>query len=129
MTALLDLTTHHGIASFLGTYYSILMYVLEKLTRAAAINTVRRWVPDAVPMADMARDFALQLLRRLQGPLKTDGDGDADMDEEGQLQPEELVQTPYLPEQLTLPAERIEMLQHMEFVFALCVKMPDLLAE
>jgi symplekin len=82
-------------------------------------------VPDGVPMADMAREFALQLLRRLRAP----GTGDGEMDEDGQLVPDELVQTPYLPPVLTLPAKRTEVLQHVEFVFALCVKVPELLAE
>jgi hypothetical protein len=37
----------------------------------------------------------------------------------------EIVQTPYLPEQLTLPAE---VLQHTEFVIALSIKNLELLA-
>jgi symplekin len=82
-------------------------------------------------MADMVRDFALQLLRRLHTSHKAtvQTDGDADMDEEGQLQAEDILQTPYLPEQLTIPAERMEMLQHVELLFALCVKGPELLDE
>ena len=32
----------------------------EKLTRAAAINTVRRWVPDVAPMDGMVREFAMR---------------------------------------------------------------------
>ncbi|KAI0372816.1 hypothetical protein BV20DRAFT_1034476 [Pilatotrama ljubarskyi] len=53
MNMLLELTTHP-----------------DKITRGAAINTVKRWIPDGQPMADMVRDFALQLLRRLQSRPK-----------------------------------------------------------
>ncbi|TFY52822.1 hypothetical protein EVG20_g10386, partial [Dentipellis fragilis] len=48
-TILLELTTHP-----------------EKVTRGAAIITVKRWVGDVQPMDGMVREFALQLLRRLQ---------------------------------------------------------------
>ncbi|KAH9888832.1 Symplekin tight junction protein C terminal-domain-containing protein [Cubamyces lactineus] len=147
MNMLLELTTHP-----------------DKITRGAAINTVKRWIPDGQPMADMVRDFALQLLRRLQSRPKAaqaeesgdskaedaemkDGtqeakqptpqptpqpNGTADSDEnmeDGQLPPEEIIQTPYLPEQLELPAIDSQILQHVELLFALSTKVPEFLDE
>ncbi|EMD39061.1 hypothetical protein CERSUDRAFT_133852 [Gelatoporia subvermispora B] len=121
LTILLELTTH-----------------ADKVTRGAAINTVKRWIPDVPPMDGMIRDFALQLLRRLQSrpksPPKTEEppaqgeDRDENM-EDGQLPPEDIIQTPYLPEQLELPANNAQILQHMELIFALSVKVPDFLEE
>ncbi|OSD03106.1 hypothetical protein PYCCODRAFT_296574 [Trametes coccinea BRFM310] len=155
MTMLLELTTHP-----------------EKITRGAAINTVKRWIPDGQPMADMIRDFALQLLRRLQSRPKaakapseksedaemkdaeTEGAEMKDADkaeekppspkangtfehaengengenmEDGQLPQEEIIQTPYLPEQLELPAVDSQILQHVELLFALSTRMPEFL--
>ena len=111
---------------------------VDKVTRVAAINTVKRWT-DAPPMDDMIRDFALQLLRRLQyrpkGSKSTEdkanGDGSdeaMDDDEDGQLPPEDLIQTPYLPEVLD-PASGDQVLQHLELLFALCTKIPEFLDE
>ena len=123
MTMLLELTTHP-----------------DKITRGAAINTVKRWIPDAQPMSDMIRDFALQLLRRLQSRPKppaeekqadaqTNGtDHDENM-EDGQLPQEDIIQTPYLPEQLELPAVDAQILQHVELLFALSTKVPEFLDE
>ncbi|KIK60366.1 hypothetical protein GYMLUDRAFT_43667 [Collybiopsis luxurians FD-317 M1] len=154
LNVLLELTTHP-----------------EKKIRGAAINTVKLWVPNHQPMYSMIREFALQILRKLQQvPAKQpelDGDttmanGDADaamkvaeeedggkveakatenhqtIDEEreegqdedvedGQLPPEDLIQTPYLPERIELPADKSHVLQHVELLFALSVKVPDLL--
>ena len=122
MKMLLDLTTHP-----------------DKITRGAAINTVKRWIPDVQPMADMIRDFALQLLRRLQSrpkdtPEKTQSaqpngaDHDENM-EDGQLPQEDIIKTPYLPEQLELPAVDSQILQHVELLFALSTKVPEFLDE
>lgn len=89
-------------------------------------------------MDSMIRDFALQILRRLQKrppkaevPKITDDrvdSGDENM-EDGQLPPEDLLQTPYLPEELELPAEKSHVLQHVELLFALSVKVPEFLNE
>ncbi|CDO73286.1 hypothetical protein BN946_scf185008.g48 [Trametes cinnabarina] len=157
MTMLLELTTHP-----------------EKITRGAAINTVKRWIPDAQPMADIIRDFALQLLRRLQSRPKPaqapaekseevgmqdaesknaevknaekaeekppnsiangasehgeNGENGENM-EDGQLPQEDIIQTPYLPEQLELPAVDSQILQHVELLFALSTRMPEFLDE
>ncbi|KAF5383732.1 hypothetical protein D9615_003524 [Tricholomella constricta] len=149
LTVLLELTTHP-----------------EKRTRGAAINTVKLWVPNTQPMGSMVREFALQMLRKLQlqpvrgqpkpeedATMKVDGEerdatiiqpedkagfsqnshddgsgGDENM-EDGQLPPEDLVHTPYLPEHIELPAKKAQVLQHVELLFALSVKVPEFLDE
>ena len=50
-------------------------------------------------------------------------------EEDGQLPQEDLVQTPYLPERIELPAQKQQVLQHVELLFALCVKVPEFLDE
>lgn len=102
-------------------------YCTEKVTRGAAIITVKRWVPDVHPMDDMVRDFATQILRRLQRRPSED-EKRVNM-EDGQLPTEDLVQTPYLPEQIELPAQKAHVLQHVELLFALSVKVPEFLDE
>lgn len=81
----------------------------------------------------MIRDFALQLLRRLQTPRPVDKIPGADAVvndmEDGQLPPEDLLQTPYLPERLELPAQKSQVVQHVELLFALSSKVPDFLDE
>lgn len=49
--------------------------------------------------------------------------------EDGQLPQEDLIQTPYLPEQLELPAQSDQILQHLELLFALSTKVPEFLDE
>ncbi|TFK51746.1 hypothetical protein OE88DRAFT_1679157 [Heliocybe sulcata] len=122
MNILLELTTHS-----------------EKITRGAAINTVKRWVPDVQPMGGMVREFALQILRRLQSrkpkekhadsDVEMNGEGQPEDEEDGQLPAEDLVQTPYLPEELHVPVQNAQVLQHVELLFALSVKSPELLDE
>ncbi|KAJ7281804.1 Symplekin tight junction protein C terminal-domain-containing protein [Mycena rebaudengoi] len=127
LNVLLELTTHP-----------------DKKTRGAAINTVKIWVPNAQPMDSMIREFALQMLRKLQlqaevKDARSNGSADVNMDageegedenmEDGQLPPEDLVQTPYLPERIELPAQQSHVLQHVELLFALCVKVPEFLDE
>ncbi|KAI0343250.1 hypothetical protein BDW22DRAFT_1356862 [Trametopsis cervina] len=123
MTILLELTTHP-----------------DKVTRGAAINTVKRWIPEYEPMAGMIRDFALQLLRRLQSrpkedkpkEVKTNGDAGGEHEEnmeDGQLPQEDILQTPYLPEQLELPAQSDQIIQHLELLLALSTRSPEFLDE
>ncbi|KIP10039.1 hypothetical protein PHLGIDRAFT_28714 [Phlebiopsis gigantea 11061_1 CR5-6] len=115
ITMLLELTTHP-----------------DKTTRGAAINTVKRWIPDTEPMASMIREFAMQLLRRLQSrpkPARAEEPrtmGDENM-EDDQLPQEDIIQTPYLPEQLELPARKDQVLQHLELVLALSTRVPGFL--
>lgn len=49
--------------------------------------------------------------------------------EDGQAPEEDLVQTPYLPERIELPAQKSQVLQHVELLFALSVKVPEFLEE
>ena len=87
-------------------------------------------------MDSMIRDFALQILRRLQkrppkGAKSTTANGseeDQNM-EDGQIPPEELIQTPYLSEEIDLPVVKSLVLQHVELLFALSVKIPEFLDE
>lgn len=142
---------------------SHLMGYTEKKTRGAAINTVKLWVPHTQPMDGMVREFALQMLRKLQlrstdspskpmedtqmnvdtdvqveaenVPKRAEARGDEpeegqdDNMEDGQLPSEDLVQTPYLPERIELPAQKSHVLQHVELLFALSVKVPEFLDE
>jgi symplekin len=107
----------------------------EKVTRGAAIITVKRWIPDVQPMDAMVREFALQMLRRLQKRpteeqkrVDVQMNGDENM-EDGQLPAEDLVQTAYLPDHIELPAQKAHVLQHVELLFALSVKVPEFLDE
>lgn len=109
----------------------------DKVTRGAAINTIKRWVPDVQPMDNLIREFALKLLRRLQSPgpssekmdVDTVAPGGEENMEDGQLPTEALAKTPYLSDALQLPAERGQVLQHLELMFALTVKVPEFLDE
>ncbi|KIL69469.1 hypothetical protein M378DRAFT_99051 [Amanita muscaria Koide BX008] len=143
LNVLLELTTHP-----------------EKKTRGAAINTVKLWVPNTQPMYSIIREFALQMLRKLQsrapprqklpthaeGPESTNGDimdvseehaavvvtdrhEDDETMEDGQLPADDLVSTPYLPDRIGLPADKAQVLQHVEILLALSVKVPEFLDE
>jgi symplekin len=93
------------------------------VTRGAAIITVKRWVPDVEPMNTRIREFARQLLARLRTTATT---------EIGDSKATELAVTacsPYLPETIALPAEKPQILQHVEVLFALSVKVPEFLDE
>ena len=107
-------------------------------------------------MDRIVREFATQMLRKLQLrpsesrtlPVKDavtngnaiviesgdgisgQGDREAGHDmEDGQLPPEDLVHTPYLPERIQLPAKKAQVLQHVELLFALSVKVSEFLDE
>jgi len=49
--------------------------------------------------------------------------------ENSQSQEDDLIHTPYLPERIELPAQKAQVLQHVELLFALSVKVPDFLEE
>ncbi|KAH7106040.1 Symplekin tight junction protein C terminal-domain-containing protein [Auriculariales sp. MPI-PUGE-AT-0066] len=116
----LDLTTHP-----------------DKMTRTLAIKTVRPWVPDSQPMSRLVIRFARRLLRRLQTlPRPPKAPTLEESEEDGQLpfEPDEdeaqLRQPTFLPAKLAFPVDRSIILQHMELVFALCVKAaPEFLDE
>lgn len=87
-------------------------------------------------MDSMIRDFALQILRRLQNrspknakSITANGTEEDENMEDGQLPSEEFIQTPYLSEEIELPAEKSLVLQHVELLFALSVKIPEFLDE
>lgn len=69
-----------------------------------------------------------------QTPIVVDGEKASAADQEETVEnsppPEEdLVHTPYLPERIELPAQKAQVLQHVELLFALSVKIPELLEE
>ncbi|KAF8605954.1 hypothetical protein BDV93DRAFT_490054 [Ceratobasidium sp. AG-I] len=92
----------------------------EKVTRNAAINTVRRWVPDVEPMNGAITAFAKRLLKRLEVHKLEDGTTEET--------PEEDIPR-YLPPKLELPAKKSEVIQHVELMFALSVRVPTFLDE
>lgn len=81
------------------------------------------------------RAFSLRLLGRLSNRTVPDekpgrdDDSLAEAMEDGQLPPEEMLQTMYLPAEVSLPADKAQVLQHVELMFALSVRVPDLLHE
>jgi symplekin len=82
-------------------------------------------------MDGLVRAFSLRLLRRLQKRTAPDAKPGQTEDgmEDGQLPQEEMLQTMYLPEEVTLPADKTQVLPHVELMFALSVRVPDLLDE
>ena len=133
-------------------------FMPERLVSRAAINTVKLWVPNVQPMDTFVREFALQILRKLQletrkaspapepaaaaateeekpeqgtSNMKVDDEEKpaVEMPEAEQESSVPLVHTPYLPERVELPAQKAQVLQHMELPFALSVKVPDFLDE
>jgi symplekin len=96
----------------------------EKVTRGAAIITVKRWVPDVEPMNTRIREFARQLLNRLRTTATHETE-----DSEANTEPVVKACSSYLPETIALPAEKPQILQHVELLFALSVKVPDFLDE
>ncbi|OBZ73776.1 Symplekin [Grifola frondosa] len=85
----------------------------NKVTRGAAINTVKRWIPDANLW--MSRPSTEGKVANVQTNGHDHEDHDENM-EDGQLPPEDIIQTPYLPEQLELPANQAQILQHLELL-------------
>ncbi|KAG9104316.1 hypothetical protein FRC06_003605 [Ceratobasidium sp. 370] len=92
----------------------------EKVTRNAAINTVRRWVPDVEPMNGLIAQFARKLLKRLE--VRAPEDEPADIISGSDI-------PRYLPPKLELPARKSEVIQHVELMFALSVRVPAFLDE
>ncbi|KAF8317119.1 hypothetical protein DL93DRAFT_2134523 [Clavulina sp. PMI_390] len=90
--------------------------------RISAIKAVKRWVPDVKPMDQLSQDFAIQLLRRLESH--------PDPEKGGSTEPTSTpTSTPYLPATLDSPVRPAQILQHVQLIFALCVKVPELLDE
>lgn len=117
----------------------------ETVLRIAAIKAVKRWVPDVKPMDHISQRFAVRLLRRLESYELPSINGEA-LAPETEMQDAELnsnarkaaepwqddgapLSTPYLSTTMELPARPAQILQHVQLIFALCVKVPDLLEE
>ncbi|SCZ93130.1 BZ3500_MvSof-1268-A1-R1_Chr6-2g08480 [Microbotryum saponariae] len=119
----------------------------DKPTRNAAINTVKKWVPDSAALSPTIIDFALSLISRMEvAPLtkseeskKEDGaeDGEVDMAMEVTPPPEEqkpvfayaLVKDARVVDRLDPPESREDVVRHVELLFALCHKHPHLLKQ
>ncbi|KAM0748127.1 hypothetical protein T439DRAFT_74720 [Meredithblackwellia eburnea MCA 4105] len=111
----------------------------DKLTRNAAINTLKRWVPDIPSLSEKILAFSVLVLRRLETapppppPPKPERDADdmADSDDEEEEEPkprlEALVKDGEVIDGLPPAETESAVLQHIELLFALSVKQPDLL--
>lgn len=144
---ILDLTTHPGMFFPRTQYIYVTKQIsTETILRIAAIKAVKRWVPDVKPMDHISQRFAVRLLRRLEShkPPPINGDAaalDTEMQDVGShyshthttplpwQDGEVPLSTPYLPATIELPARPAQILQHVQLIFALCVKVPDLLEE
>jgi symplekin len=143
---ILDLTTHPGILTLHPPQCVTKQMSTETILRIAAIKAVKRWVPDIKPMDHISQRFAVRLLRRLEShePSSVNGDAlapetemqdakephsDARKAAEPWQNGEASLSTPYLPTAIELPARPARILQHVQLIFALCVKVPDLLEE
>lgn len=118
---------------------------IETMLRIAAIKLVKRWVPDVKPMDQLSQHFAVRLLRRLESktPLLANGAPKADAEmQNGEevksptpptlpspIDSEPPLHTAYLPPVIEIPARPAQILQHVQLIFALCVKVPELLEE
>ncbi|KAL8280944.1 hypothetical protein RQP46_006623 [Phenoliferia psychrophenolica] len=111
----------------------------DKLTRNAAINTVKRWVPDVASLSTKVLAFSTTLLDRLATapppppPPKPElapddmAESDDEAEEEVKPRPDALVRDGEVIDGLP-PAETVgAVVQHVELFFALSVKHPDLL--
>lgn len=140
LDVLLALTTHSGrtLPSFVT---SKLIPFSDRLTRNAAINTVKRWVPDSKPLGESVTAFALALLSRLEiapPPASPTSDealvaADGQVDEVDVKVPAEpvlpyaLVKNGLVVDRLPPASTLAEVVQHVELLLALCVKSPELL--
>jgi len=93
-------------------------------------------------MDHISQRFAVRLLRRLEfhGPISVNGSvpPETEMQDAEELarkstkpwqDVEAPLATPYLPSSIEIPARPAQILQHVQLIFALCVKVPDLLEE
>ncbi|KAF9045824.1 hypothetical protein BDZ89DRAFT_1188893 [Hymenopellis radicata] len=83
---------------------------------------------ESAPAADMQVDASPSAAPAVQKE-NSDAPRDDENMEDGQLPQEELLHTPYLPERIQLPAQKSDVLQHVELLFALSVKLPEFLEE
>jgi symplekin len=85
-------------------------------TRKGAIHTVRRWWPDVQPMATRIKAYTKLCLERLAMPKNEQPSADT-VEFLGR----------YLPEHVTVPADKTEVTQYLEGSLALSVKDPRFL--
>lgn len=137
MDVLLSLTTHSGTS--LGDADSA--DDADKLTRNAAIMTVKQWVPEVMPLSRKVVSFALSLLARLEiAPLpvekieKMEEDDVKPADEPAAVAVPPTVVAVYpvvkdglVESGLPTPTTLSGVVQHIELYLALCAKTPDLL--
>ena len=104
--------------------------MLRKLQRAPSAKRPPTPQPSSNPNEDHEMADAAEKAPENQPNGRADRADSPASDEDGQLPeiPEEdLVQTPYLPERIELPADKAQVLQHLELMFALSVKVPPFL--
>ncbi|KAK4048377.1 hypothetical protein OIO90_005847 [Microbotryomycetes sp. JL221] len=119
----------------------------ERMTRNAAINTVKRWVPETEPLGSDVVTFALSLFARMeQAPVvkeeqstadgeeaktKTNDDDDMAMEATPSPPPPQLpyalVEDGQVVARLEAPTTMNEVQRHAELLLALCSRNPDLL--
>ncbi|KAM0787454.1 hypothetical protein ACM66B_003533 [Microbotryomycetes sp. NB124-2] len=121
---LLSLTTHN-----------------ERPTRNAAINTVKRWVPESEALSVPVVGFALKLFKRMEDAPKTEDELKKEVDGEEEQDmamgatpsppppkvPYALVKDGQVVDRLEAPQTMGEVQRHAELLLALCSRDPDLL--
>ncbi|KAK4053378.1 hypothetical protein OIV83_001542 [Microbotryomycetes sp. JL201] len=111
---------------------------IERPTRNAAINTVKRWVPESEALASPVVDFALRLFKRMEAApedeqAKKEGDGEEDMAVGATPSPPPakipyaLVKDGQVVDRLEAPQTLGEVQRHAELLLALCSRDPNLL--
>ena len=118
MTVLLELMTHPSMSKFSLSYSLGLITspLTAEATRKGAIHTVRRWWPDVQPMATRIKTYTKLCLECLAMPNDEQSSADT-VESLGR----------YLPERVTVPADRTEVTQYLEGSLALSVKDPRFL--
>ncbi|ORY28819.1 Symplekin tight junction protein C terminal-domain-containing protein [Naematelia encephala] len=93
----------------------------DRKTRVLAIRTVRKWVGKP-PMSTQVTNYALGVLRRL---ISGDETPESHMDVEDGEEADEAINSRFLPAADAIDPDSVP--QHVELVFALCLRLPDLL--
>ncbi|KAI5476147.1 hypothetical protein MNV49_000365 [Pseudohyphozyma bogoriensis] len=121
----------------------------DKLTRNASINTLKRWVPEVPVLSAKIMAYSKLLFTRLENAppppteeeaaeVKDEGEEEADMDVDSDDEENEKEKPPpprvlalvvdgEIVDGLPAPSTMAEILQHVELIFALSVKDPELL--
>lgn len=80
-------------------------------------------------MGAAVRQYAIQLLRRLRRPVSVNNEMHEEDETMDKIKEAPAFTSPYLLETLAIPAEKPEILQHIELLFALSAKVPEFLDE